>query len=49
VFCHVLDYSLERWRGVVERSWIVWPAMVVAVTCVVLFGGAAQPFIYFAF
>jgi alginate O-acetyltransferase complex protein AlgI len=49
VFCHGLDYGVQRWRGRVERSWIVWPAMVLAVTCIVLFSGEAQPFIYFAF
>jgi hypothetical protein len=33
----------------VERPWIMWPAMAVAVTCVLLFGAPAHPFIYFAF
>ena len=49
VFCHGLDYCIQRWRGGVERSWLVWPAMVLAITGVLLFGGQAQPFIYFAF
>lgn len=49
VFCHGLDYFTQRWRAGIERSWIVWPAIVLAVTCVLLFSGEAQPFIYFGF
>jgi D-alanyl-lipoteichoic acid acyltransferase DltB (MBOAT superfamily) len=49
VFCHLLDYGMQRWRAVALRSWIMWPAMVLAVTCLALFSVAAQPFIYFAF
>jgi D-alanyl-lipoteichoic acid acyltransferase DltB (MBOAT superfamily) len=49
VFCHLLDHAVRRWRDQVERPWIMWPAMVVAVACLALFGGEAQPFIYFAF
>jgi D-alanyl-lipoteichoic acid acyltransferase DltB (MBOAT superfamily) len=49
VFCHVLDHAVRRWREHVERPWIMWPAMVVAVACIALFGVKAQPFIYFAF
>jgi hypothetical protein len=49
VFCHVLDHAMQSWRKVVERGWIMWPAMAFAVSCLALFGGAAQPFIYFAF
>lgn len=49
VFCHLLDHAARRWREQVERPWIMWPAMVVAVACIALFGGQAQPFIYFAF
>jgi D-alanyl-lipoteichoic acid acyltransferase DltB (MBOAT superfamily) len=49
VFGHLLDYSLQRWRPVIERPWVLWPAMVLAATCIALFSGAAQPFIYFAF
>ena len=49
VFCHVLDYGMRRWRAGVERTWMVWPAMALAVTCLALASGAAQPFIYFAF
>jgi D-alanyl-lipoteichoic acid acyltransferase DltB (MBOAT superfamily) len=49
MFCHALDHCIHRFREVVERPWIMWPAMALAVTCRALFGGAAQPFIYFAF
>lgn len=49
VLCHAIDGVVQRRGSAVERSWIVWPAMVLAVTCMALFGGAAQPFIYFAF
>jgi D-alanyl-lipoteichoic acid acyltransferase DltB (MBOAT superfamily) len=49
VLCHLLDHSVRRRRDLVERPWIMWPAMVVAVACVALFGREAQPFIYFAF
>jgi D-alanyl-lipoteichoic acid acyltransferase DltB (MBOAT superfamily) len=49
VFCHALDYLVRRRRAVAERAWLMWPAMAVAVTCLALFSGPAQPFIYFAF
>jgi D-alanyl-lipoteichoic acid acyltransferase DltB (MBOAT superfamily) len=49
VFCHLLDHAVRRWREQVERPWIMWPAMVLAVACVAMFGREAQPFIYFAF
>jgi D-alanyl-lipoteichoic acid acyltransferase DltB (MBOAT superfamily) len=49
VLCHLLDHAVRRWREQVERPWIMWPAMVVAVASVALFGREAQPFIYFAF
>jgi alginate O-acetyltransferase complex protein AlgI len=49
VSCHALDHGVRRWRQAVERPWVMWPAIAVAVTCTVLFGGTAQPFIYFAF
>jgi D-alanyl-lipoteichoic acid acyltransferase DltB (MBOAT superfamily) len=49
VGCHLLDHAVKRWRTVVERPWILWPAMALAVTMLALFQGAAQPFIYFAF
>lgn len=49
VFCHVLDHCVQRRRDLVERPWIMWPAAVIAVTCVVLFGATAHPFIYFGF
>src|SRR5262249_46608282 len=49
MLCHLLDHAVRRWREQVERPWVMWPAMVVAVTCIALFGGEAQPFIYFAF
>ena len=49
VLCHLLDHAVRRWREQVERPWIMWPAMVLAVACLALFGGQAQPFIYFAF
>jgi len=49
VFCHVLDHMVRRQRVAIERGWILWPAMVVAVTSIVLFGATTQPFIYFAF
>jgi alginate O-acetyltransferase complex protein AlgI len=49
VFCHVLDHCVQSRRAMVERPWIMWPAMAVAVTCVLLFGAPAHPFIYFAF
>ena len=49
VFCQVLDYAMQSRRAVAERAWIMWPAMALAVACILLFSGAAQPFIYFAF
>jgi D-alanyl-lipoteichoic acid acyltransferase DltB (MBOAT superfamily) len=49
VFCHLVDYCMQRWRTVLERAWIMWPAMALSVTCLALFGGTAQPFIYLAF
>jgi D-alanyl-lipoteichoic acid acyltransferase DltB (MBOAT superfamily) len=49
VLCHLFDHAVRRWRGVVERPWIMWPAMAAVVTCLALFSVAAQPFIYFAF
>ncbi len=49
VVCHLLDHAARRWREKVERPWVMWPAMVIAVACLALFGGEAQPFIYFAF
>jgi hypothetical protein len=49
VFCHMLDHVVRRRRAAIEAGWIMWPAMVVAVTSIVLFGATAQPFIYFAF
>lgn len=49
VFCHLLDYALRRFRATAESPWLMWPALAVAVTCLALFSGAAQPFIYFAF
>ncbi len=49
VFCHMLDHLVRQRRTAIERGWVVWPAMVVAVTSIVLFGAATQPFIYFAF
>ncbi len=49
VFCHLLDHCVQSRRAMVERPWIMWPAMAVAVTCVLLFGAPAHPFIYFAF
>jgi D-alanyl-lipoteichoic acid acyltransferase DltB (MBOAT superfamily) len=49
VFCHVLDHVVRQRRTAIERDWIVWPAVVVAVTTIVLFGATTQPFIYFAF
>jgi D-alanyl-lipoteichoic acid acyltransferase DltB (MBOAT superfamily) len=49
VFTHLLDYGMQRWRTVAPRGWVMWPAMALAVTCLFLFSGAAQPFIYFAF
>jgi D-alanyl-lipoteichoic acid acyltransferase DltB (MBOAT superfamily) len=48
-FCHVLDHVVRQRRTGTERGWIVWPAMVVAVTSILLFGATTQPFIYFAF
>jgi D-alanyl-lipoteichoic acid acyltransferase DltB (MBOAT superfamily) len=48
-FCHVLDYTLQRWRKVAESRWIMWPAMAVTVTCLALWSATAHPFIYFAF
>jgi D-alanyl-lipoteichoic acid acyltransferase DltB (MBOAT superfamily) len=47
MFCHLLDYAVQRRRA--DRSWVMWPAMAVAVACIGVFSGAAQPFIYFAF
>ncbi|MFT3776064.1 MAG: MBOAT family O-acyltransferase [Minicystis sp.] len=49
VLCHLLDHAVRRFREQVERPWIMWPAMVVAVAGIALFSGPAQPFIYFAF
>jgi D-alanyl-lipoteichoic acid acyltransferase DltB (MBOAT superfamily) len=49
VFGHLLDHALRRRQGVAERPWLLWPAMVFAVTAIVLFGSATRPFIYFAF
>jgi D-alanyl-lipoteichoic acid acyltransferase DltB (MBOAT superfamily) len=49
VFCHLLEASATRGRAAIERSWLTWPAIVLAVTAIALFRGAAQPFIYFAF
>jgi D-alanyl-lipoteichoic acid acyltransferase DltB (MBOAT superfamily) len=49
VFCHLLDHLVRSRRTVIERTWIVWPAMVATVTFIVLFGAATQPFIYFQF
>jgi D-alanyl-lipoteichoic acid acyltransferase DltB (MBOAT superfamily) len=49
VLCHLLDHAVRRWSAQVERSWILWPGMVVAVATIALFGREAQPFIYFAF
>jgi D-alanyl-lipoteichoic acid acyltransferase DltB (MBOAT superfamily) len=49
VLCHLLDHAVRRRREQVERPWIMWPAMVVAVVGLALFSGEAQPFIYFAF
>ncbi len=48
VFCHVLDHVVRR-RSPVERPWLMWPAMAVAVALLVLFRAAPSPFIYFAF
>jgi D-alanyl-lipoteichoic acid acyltransferase DltB (MBOAT superfamily) len=47
VLCHLLDYTIRR--PAAERSWLMWPAMATVVTCLALFSGPAQPFIYFAF
>lgn len=47
VFCHLLDYALRRFQP--RAAWLLWPALAVTVTCLALFGGAAHPFIYFAF
>jgi D-alanyl-lipoteichoic acid acyltransferase DltB (MBOAT superfamily) len=49
VFCHALDYVVQRRRRAIEGAWVLWPTMVVAAVCIALFSGAAQPFIYFAF
>jgi D-alanyl-lipoteichoic acid acyltransferase DltB (MBOAT superfamily) len=49
VFCHALDFALKKRRPTAERSWLMWPAMALAVACVTLFKGTAQPFIYFGF
>lgn len=49
VFCHVLDHVVRRRRAAIEQAWIVWPAMVIAVTSIVLFGAMTKPFIYFTF
>jgi D-alanyl-lipoteichoic acid acyltransferase DltB (MBOAT superfamily) len=49
VFCHLLDYGVQRWRRVIEEEWMVWPALAVAVTCLALFSETAQPFLYLAF
>jgi D-alanyl-lipoteichoic acid acyltransferase DltB (MBOAT superfamily) len=49
VFCHALDFALRKWRTTAERGWLMWPAMALALTWVMLFKGTAQPFIYFAF
>ncbi|AKU98695.1 putative poly(beta-D-mannuronate) O-acetylase [Labilithrix luteola] len=47
VFGHLLDHAMRR--SALERPWILWPAMAVAVTCLALVSGAAQPFIYAGF
>jgi alginate O-acetyltransferase complex protein AlgI len=49
VFCHALDHGMRSWQKAVERPWVMWPAIAVAATCIALFSGTAQPFIYFAF
>jgi hypothetical protein len=49
VLCHLLDHAMQRWRGIVERPWILWPAMAALVSGLMLFRSAAQPFIYVAF
>lgn len=49
VLCHLLDHAVRSRREVTLRPWVLWPAMAVTAICVALFGGPAQPFIYFAF
>jgi D-alanyl-lipoteichoic acid acyltransferase DltB (MBOAT superfamily) len=49
VLCQALDAVMQRRRDAVERAWLMWPAMVLAVAALALFSGVAQPFIYFAF
>jgi alginate O-acetyltransferase complex protein AlgI len=49
VFCHALDFALKKRSLFTERGWLMWPAMAVAIACVVLFRGESHPFIYFGF
>ena len=49
VFCHLLDFVVRRRDPAIERDWIIWPALVVTLTFIALFGAATQPFIYFQF
>ena len=49
VFCHVLDHCVQRRRALVERPWVMWPAMVVARDLRCALRRAAHPFIYFGF
>jgi alginate O-acetyltransferase complex protein AlgI len=49
VFCHLLDHVVRQRRTAIERGFGLWPAIVVAVTCILLFSAPTQPFIYFAF
>jgi D-alanyl-lipoteichoic acid acyltransferase DltB (MBOAT superfamily) len=49
VFCHALDFALKKWRLVLERAWLKWPAMAFALACIALFRAEGHPFIYFGF
>jgi alginate O-acetyltransferase complex protein AlgI len=49
VFCHLLDHVVRRRRRAIEQGFGLWPAIVVAVTSILLFSAPTQPFIYFAF
>jgi D-alanyl-lipoteichoic acid acyltransferase DltB (MBOAT superfamily) len=49
VACHGMDHVVRHRRDVVERPWVLWPAMLAAVVFIALRTGEVQPFIYFGF